>query len=106
MRPMADRLSPFMRELCRMETLGGRCTRLNNDKWEINDVAEWTEAQTVRLRARFPAIEPRVVTNRQSLNGFTIMLERQRAPHIWVSLAMVAMIVAALAAMAQTTRHH
>ena len=40
MRPMADRLSPFMRELCRMETLGGRCTRLNNDKWEINDVGE------------------------------------------------------------------
>ena len=99
---MTDRVLPFIRELCCMDRFGGRCTRLDYETWEINDIAQWTETHTAGLRRRFPSIEARVVSNHKSLSGFSIMLHQQRASHAWVSLLVTAALTASIAAAVYT----
>ncbi len=95
---MTDRVAPFLHDLCSMDRLGGRCARLDDSTWELNDVAQWSDAQACRLRARFPALEATIMANRRSLSGFTVVLQRRRAPHAWVSLLAAGVLIAVHAA--------
>ena len=97
-----DKVSPFIHELCQMDRFGGRCVRLDNTSWELHDVQQWTEDQSNRLRSRFPSIEARVIANRKSLSGFSILLSLQRVSQAWAALLVTAVIVAANAALAVT----
>ena len=85
-----------------MDRFGGRCVRLDNTSWELHDVQQWTEDQSNRLRSRFPSIEARVIANRKSLSGFSILLSLQRVSQAWAALLITAVIVAANAALAVT----
>ncbi len=96
----SDKLTPFIQELCQMERFGGRCIRLDNATWEVHDVQQWTEEQCAQLRHRFPSVEARVVANRKSLSGFSILFTMQRVSHAWASLLVTAVIVATSAALA------
>jgi len=96
----ADKVTPFIQELCRMDRFGGRCVRLDHATWEVHDVHQWTEEQCARLRHRFPSIEAKVVANRKSLSGFSILFTMQRVSQAWASLLVTAMMVAASAALA------
>ena len=95
-----DRLTPFLQDLCQMDRFGGRCVRLDPASWEVHDVQQWTEEQSGRLRSRFPSVEARVVANRKSLSGFSILLTMQRVSQAWASLLVTAVIIAANAALA------
>ncbi len=96
-----DKVTPFMHELCQMDRFGGRCTRLNRDAWEAMDVQQWTDDQATALRRRFPSINARVVSNRNSLSGFSIALRVERASAVWTSLLVCAVIMATGAAIAK-----
>ena len=85
-----------------MDRFGGRCVRLDGTSWELHDVQQWTEDQSTRLRSQFPSIEARVVANRKSLSGFSILLNIQRVSQAWAALLVTAVIVAANAALAVT----
>ena len=95
-----DKVTPFIQELCCMDRFGGRCVRLDHTTWEVHDVQQWTEEQCARLRQRFPSIEARVVANRKSLSGFSILFTMQRVSQAWASLLVTAVMVAASAALA------
>jgi len=97
-----DKVTPFVQELCQMDRFGGRCVRLDATSWELHDVQQWTEDQSLRLRGRFPSIEARVIANRRSLSGFSILLSLQRVSQAWAALLVTAVIVAANAALAVT----
>jgi hypothetical protein len=97
-----DKVTPFVQELCQMDRFGGRCVRLDSTSWELHDIQQWTEGQSERLRSRFPSIEMRVITNRKSLSGFTVLLNLQRVSQAWAALLVTAVIVAANAALAVT----
>ena len=99
-----DKVTPFIQDLCQTDRFGGRCNRLDNATWELHDIQQWTEEQALRLRARFPSIEVRVVANRRSLSGFSILLSLQRVSQAWASLLVTAVIVAASAALAANLR--
>ena len=101
---MSDKVAPFMHELCQMDRYGGRCTRLSHDQWEVLDVQQWTEEQTALLQARFPSLTARIVANRKSLSGFSIVLDAHSASHIWSALVVCAAMMAANAALASTIR--
>lgn len=90
-----DKVTPFIRDLCQMDRFGGRCVRLDASSWEIHDIQQWTEDQSNRLRQRFPSIEARVIANRKSLSGFSILLTLQRVSQAWASLLATAIIIAA-----------
>jgi hypothetical protein len=100
----SDKLTPFVQELCQMDRFGGRCVRLDSAAWEVHDVQQWTEEQAVRLRGRFPSIEARVVANRKSLSGFSILLTQQRVSQAWTSLLVTAVLVAVNTALAVSVK--
>ena len=85
-----------------MDRFGGRCVRLDGTSWELYDIQQWTEDQSNRLRGRFPSIEARIVANRKSLSGFSVLLNLQRVSQAWASLLVTAVLVAANAALAVT----
>lgn len=95
---MADRVSPFVHDLCAMDRRGGRCKRLDPCTWEVHDIAEWTDAQATRLRHRFPSLEAHIVSNRSSLSGFSLTLRQQQVSHAWASLLVAAILIATVAA--------
>ena len=97
-----DRITPFVQELCQMDRFGGRCVRLDSTSWELYDIQQWTEDQSNRLRGRFPSIEARIIANRKSLSGFSVLLTLQRVSQAWASLLVTAVLVAANAALAVT----
>lgn len=101
-----DKISAFLHELCRMEHYGGRCVRVDNDTWQVLDVSRWTEEQAQALHTHFPSLSARVVANRASLSGFSIMLCQNRASVIWTSITVSAMLIAAVAAVASTMSAH
>lgn len=100
----SDRVGPFVRDLCHMDRFGGRCVRTDAASWELHDIQQWTEDQSNRLRHRFPSIEIRVVANRKSLSGFSILLTLQRVSQAWASLLATAIVVAASAALVFTVK--
>ena len=95
-----DKVTPFIQPLCQMDRFSGRCIRLDSSTWEVHDVQQWTEDQSTRLRCQFPSIEARIVTNRKSLSGFSVLLTLQRVSQAWAALLVTAIIVAANAALA------
>ena len=99
---MNDRVSPFVRDLCHMDRVGGRCIRVDASSWELLDVQQWTEDHTTALRRRFPSLTTRIVTNRKSLSGFSILVQAQKATHIWISLLVCAAMIASSTALAYT----
>lgn len=76
----------------------GRRKRLDAASWELHDIQQWMEAQYSHLLKRFPSIETRIVTNRNSLSGFSVMLNMQRVSQAWASILAAAIIIAASAA--------
>jgi len=98
----ADRITAYLHELCQMDRYGGRCIRLDNDTWQILDVSRWTEEQTQTLHARYPSLTAKIVTNRASLSGFSILLHLSRASAVWTSITVTVMLIATVAAIART----
>ena len=90
----------FLQEICNTDRYGGRAVRVSNGLWELYDVGQWTEAQTDALKARFPSIECRVFTSRQSLSGFCVQLRRHRVHHVWASVLVCVVMVTVLVAVA------
>jgi hypothetical protein len=100
----SDPVSSFVQTLCQMERLGGRCLRTNECTWEVMDVGQWSESQQASLRAKFPRIAAVVTANRKSLSGFSILLRLQRAPHMWTSLLVCAIMATATITIARAFR--
>ena len=96
-----DRISAFVHDLCCMDRYGGRCIRLDNDAWQVLDVSRWTEEQAQALRAKYPSLSARVMVNRASLSGFSIMLQLNRASVTWTSVTVTAILIATVAAVAR-----
>jgi hypothetical protein len=90
----------FIHELCQMDRYGGRCTRPDEGVWEIYDIAQWTEEHATAIRATFPSLSVRVATCRKSLSGFSVILRLQRSSHVWTSLLVCAVMIAAMGALA------
>ncbi len=78
--------------------------RTNECTWEVLDVEQWSENQQASLRARFPRIAAKVTANRKSLSGFSILLHLHKAPHIWTSLLVCAVMVTATVTIARSFR--
>jgi hypothetical protein len=100
----SDLVSPFIQNICQMERYGGRCVRSNECTWEVLDVGQWSENQQALLRARFPRIAAKVIANRKSLGGFSVLLRLHKAPHMWTSLLMCAVMVTATVTIARSFR--
>jgi hypothetical protein len=103
---MGDRVGVFLHELCQMDRYGGRCARPDDGVWELFDVSQWTEAHGDAVRASFPSLSVRVVTCRKSLSGFSVVLSLQRSSHVWTSLLVCAVMVAAMGALARGLAPH
>jgi hypothetical protein len=103
---MTDKLTPFIRELCKTERFGGRCTRIDHYTWEVTDVSTWTEDQASCLQSRFPSIQIKIVSDRKSLSGFSLQLVHQVASQAWLSLLVTTAMVAANAALATAVSAH
>jgi hypothetical protein len=101
-----DRISEFMHELCRMDKLGGRCVRLDNGSWEVMDINQWTEEQHTTLRCKFPRVVAKVIANRKSLSGFSVLLQVHRVSHAWVSLLVCTIMVTSIAALSKALNRH
>ena len=84
-----------------MDRHGGRCTRVDPDVWEIMDTPQWTEEQHTALRCRFPRVAAKVIANRKSLSGFSVVLQMHKVSRAWVSLLVCAIMVATVAAMSR-----
>ena len=97
---MSDCVASFLQEICNTDRYGGRAVRLGNGRWDLYDVGQWTEAQTEALKSRFPSIECRVVSSRQSLSGFCVVLRKHRVQHVWASVLVCAVMVTVLVAVA------
>lgn len=97
-----DKIASYLQELCRMDRFGGRCIRLNNDTWEILDVSQWTEGQTQSLRARYPSLSAKIIANRSSLSGFSILIRFNRASVVWTSITVSVILIATITAIART----
>lgn len=94
-----DNVSEFVHNICRMDRFGGRCVRTDTDTWEVVDVNQWTEEQNSMLRCKFPRVAAKVVTNRKSLSGFSIILQAQKVSRAWVSLLVCAVMMTTMAAL-------
>ena len=93
----SSKLMHFIHDLCQMDKYGGRCVR-GPDSLQVHDVAQFTEEQASALRARFPAVTVRIVANRASLSGFSILLHRNRGGLVWTSILIAAVLIAVVAA--------
>jgi hypothetical protein len=89
----ADKVSAYIQGLCNMERHGGRCIRMNSFSWEILDVEQWSENQQAILLSKFPRISVKVQANRKSLSGFSVLLCQEKAPHMWTSLLVCAVMM-------------
>ena len=78
--------------------------RTNESTWEVLDVGQWSENQQALLRARFPRLAAKVVANRKSLSGFSVLLCLHRAPHMWTALLVCAIMATATVTIAQSFR--
>jgi hypothetical protein len=56
------------------------------------------------LHNRFPAISARVVANRKSLSGFTVVLQHQTASHTWTSVLVCSVMIAVMAAVVKVCK--
>ncbi len=99
-----NKISAFLHDLCRMDRYGGRCIRLDNDTWEILDVSRWTEEQAQELRARYPSLSARVLANRTSLSGFSVIVRLNRASVVWTTILVTVTLIAAVAAVARNVQ--
>ena len=54
------------------------------------------------MRGMVESIEARIIANRKSLSGFSVLLTIQRVSQAWASLLVTAVLVAANAALAVT----
>lgn len=99
-----DKVSAFIHTLCDMNRHGGRCVRSNDCTWEVLDVEQWTESQQMAVRARFPQIAAKVTANRKSLSGFSVLLRLQKAPHMWTSILVCAVMMTVTATIASRFR--
>ena len=97
----ADTVTDFIRTICLMDRVGGRCTRIDADSWEIMDIPQWTERQHTQLQHRFPRVSARVVANQKSLSGFSVLLATHKVSTAWISLLVCAVMVTSIAAMAR-----
>ena len=88
-----DKVTAFIHTLCCMDRYGGRCLRINDCTWEVLDIEQWSETQHAAVRARFPQIAAKVTTNRKSLSGFSVLLRLQKAPRMWTSLLVCAVMI-------------
>ena len=97
----SDKVSDFVRDICHMDRFGGRCTRNDIGAWEITDITQWTEEQHTALRKRFPRIAAKVVANRKSLSGFSVILRSHKVSHAWISLLVCAVMVTSITALSR-----
>jgi hypothetical protein len=65
------------------------------------DTPQWTEEQHAALRCRFPRVAAKVVANRKSLSGFSVVLQVHKVSRAWISLLICAILVASVAAMSR-----
>ena len=91
-----DQVIPFIQDTCETQRFGGKIVRIDYGVWKISDIVYWTEDHATALRKRFPSIAPRVVSCRESLSGFSVILQLQRSSHVWTSLLVTAVMVAVM----------
>jgi hypothetical protein len=103
---MSDQVAPFVHELCRMDRFGGRCTQRELGVWEIADISQWSEDQVIALHRRFPSISVRVEASRQSLSGFCVILQQNRASHAWMAVLVCAIMVSVVFSFAHFVTIH
>lgn len=96
-----DTVTDFIRTICLMDRLGGRCTRIDADSWEILDIPQWTEKQHTQLQHRFPRVSAKVVANQKSLSGFSVLLATHKVSTAWTSLLVCAVMVTSIVAMSR-----
>jgi hypothetical protein len=100
----SDKVASFIHDLCRMDRFGGRCRRVDQGRWEVDDIERWDENHYTALHHRFPTISACVVANRKSLSGFTVVLRHQTASHLWTSALICTVMLAVMAAVVKVGR--
>ena len=100
----SEQVSTFIHKLCQMDRFGGRCIRISESAWEILDIEHWSEYQQASLQSTFPRIAAKVTSNRKSLSGFSVLLRLQRAPHMWTSMLICAVMMTAVITIARYFR--
>ena len=99
-----DQFAAFIHKLCQMDRFGGRCIRINESTWEVLDIEQWSEHHQASLQSRFPRITAKVTTNRKSLSGFSVLLHLQKAPHMWTSMLICAVMMTAMITITRSFR--
>ena len=88
-----DQVSSFIRDLCETQLYGGRCVRLNKNTWEVLDVKDWSEAKSMLLKKKFPALSIHFEgLSRESLTNYKIILVNEQSSHHWTSFTVCVVI--------------
>ncbi len=96
----------FLHELCRMDRFGGRCVRIDVGVWEVLDIHQWSEEQSVAFCQRFPSISVHVEANRKSLGGVSVVLRQHLASHAWVSLLLCTVMISVVLSLTRVVAFH